>query len=77
MLLKVVLTIMEYVPDNMISVIEQLKEEPILTRYYDVDYIIEQMKEDLRKHGVMNFKPNPHVRTLDTTINETAQTTGY
>lgn len=53
----------EYVPDNLISVIEQLKEEPILTRYYDVDYIIEQMKEDLRKHGVMNFKPKDLIAT--------------
>lgn len=53
----------EYVPSKLADIIEKLKNDPILTRNYDVDYIIEQMKEELKKYGVMNFKPKDLIET--------------
>lgn len=52
-----------YVPNNLVNIIEQLKDDPILTRNYDFDYLIEQMKEELKKYGIMNFKPKDLTET--------------
>ena len=53
----------EYVPDKLVDIIEKLKNAPILTRTYDVDHIIEQMKEELKKFGITNFKPKDLIET--------------
>lgn len=52
-----------YVPNNLANIIEQLKDDPILTRNYDFDYLIEQMKEELKKYEIMNFKPKDLTET--------------
>lgn len=52
-----------YVPNNLVNIIEKIKDDPILARNYDVDYLIEQMKEELKKYGIMNFKPKDLTET--------------
>lgn len=52
-----------YVPKNLANIIEQLKDDPILSRSYDFDYLIEQMKEELKKYEIMNFKPKDLTET--------------